>query len=344
MKAVSTHKQPGGAARPHQHFFKKGGGEGFFSQAHDNHPAFFNNLGIQPKLAIGKPGDRYEQEADATAEQVVKKIDQPQPANVQEQVATKPLQTGPKAVQAKCATCEKEENQQKEEETETVGLENTLQRAPIFESDGNGAQQGIMRKCESCEKEEKLQGKEENGALATGNQTLESNLASSKGGGSPLPEATRQQMETAFGADFSGVRMHSDSKAANMNKGLSAQAFTHKEHIYFNSGKDNFSLPEGKKLLAHELTHVVQQGAAKPVNGNNTSASGGSSENNVQLQPEPGKAAAGQEENGAPELKAPDVPKTPKEAVEQTKPGGKTEPEPNVAHLTENQQNQTQAD
>jgi len=88
---------------------------------------------------------------------------------------------------------------------------------------------------------------------------LESQLNSSKGGGSLLPDAVRAQMEPHFGADFSQVRVHTDSPAVQMNQGLRAEAFTHKQDIYFGSGKYNPGSNSGKQLLAHELTHVVQQ-------------------------------------------------------------------------------------
>jgi hypothetical protein len=69
-------------------------------------------------------------------------------------------------------------------------------------------------------------------------------------------------MEPRFGADFSGVRVHTDRESAQMNRELSAQAFTHGRDIYMGEGKYNPGSDAGKRLLAHELTHVVQQGGA----------------------------------------------------------------------------------
>ena len=66
-------------------------------------------------------------------------------------------------------------------------------------------------------------------------------------------------MEGSFETDFSGVRVHTDQEAAQMNQDLSAQAFTHGSDVYFNEGKFNPESGGGKHLLAHELTHVVQQ-------------------------------------------------------------------------------------
>ena len=67
-------------------------------------------------------------------------------------------------------------------------------------------------------------------------------------------------MNSAFGADFSKVRIHTGDEAVQMNKELKAQAFTHGNHIYFNQGKYNPNSLQGKHLLAHELTHTIQQG------------------------------------------------------------------------------------
>jgi len=80
-----------------------------------------------------------------------------------------------------------------------------------------------------------------------------------KGAGSPLPDETRAYMEPRLGADFSGVRVHTGSEAAQLNRQISAQAFTHGQDIYLNEDKYDPGTDAGKRLLAHELTHVVRQ-------------------------------------------------------------------------------------
>ncbi|WP_333395534.1 eCIS core domain-containing protein [Microcoleus sp. N9_A1] len=90
--------------------------------------------------------------------------------------------------------------------------------------------------------------------------SVESRLAGSKGGGSPLPNDIRSFMEARFGADFSSVRVHTDSNAVQMNKELGAQAFAHGSDIYYGAGKS----PGKDELTAHELTHIIQQGGAVP--------------------------------------------------------------------------------
>ena len=140
-----------------------------------------------------------------------------------------------------------------------------VQRKPIFESKNDPAE-GLQRKCAACEKDEKVQKKAAGAARSaaapsSAAPSVESGISRSKGSGSSLPSSTRNQMESSFGTDFSDVKIHQDSGAKQMNKDLNAQAFTHGKDIYFDSGKYNPGNSAGKHLLAHELTHVVQQTA-----------------------------------------------------------------------------------
>ncbi|MGD9928924.1 MAG: DUF4157 domain-containing protein [Mangrovibacterium sp.] len=98
-------------------------------------------------------------------------------------------------------------------------------------------------------------------------------LAGAKRSGQPLPREIGSEMGGKMGADFSGVRIHTDAHAIQMNRELGALAFTHGNDIYFNSGTFQPESREGKHLLAHELTHVVQQG--------------GNSESRISMQPAP---------------------------------------------------------
>ncbi|HAA20558.1 MAG TPA: hypothetical protein DCP28_18000, partial [Cytophagales bacterium] len=83
-------------------------------------------------------------------------------------------------------------------------------------------------------------------------------LSSHGGSGSPIPDTNRSQMEPTLG-DLSGVRVHTDSQAAQMSQDIGAKAFTHGNDIYFNQGQYQPGTSEGQHLLAHEATHTVQQ-------------------------------------------------------------------------------------
>jgi uncharacterized protein DUF4157 len=120
----------------------------------------------------------------------------------------------------------------------------------------------VIQKQDEEEEEETLQMKQGD---SKGNSlnSLPSQLTQSKGSGSVLPEATNNQMSKAFGTDFSDVRIHTNSNAEQMNRSLGARAFTHGSDVYFNKGEYKPDVGSGKHLLAHELTHVVQQGGVK---------------------------------------------------------------------------------
>jgi hypothetical protein len=83
-------------------------------------------------------------------------------------------------------------------------------------------------------------------------------------GGMGLPEATRHEMEAALGADLAGVRIHTDSNAAKLSESLGATAFTYGSDIFFDSGQFEPGTRDGKRLLAHELTHSLQQQQSGP--------------------------------------------------------------------------------
>ncbi|MBW4508237.1 MAG: DUF4157 domain-containing protein [Scytonematopsis contorta HA4267-MV1] len=88
---------------------------------------------------------------------------------------------------------------------------------------------------------------------------LEASIQQSRGGGQPLPDNIRQPMEQEFGADFGGVKVHANSQADKLNSAIQAKAFTTRQDIFFKQGEYNPNTRGGKELLAHELTHVVQQ-------------------------------------------------------------------------------------
>ncbi|WP_017326301.1 DUF4157 domain-containing protein [Synechococcus sp. PCC 7336] len=89
---------------------------------------------------------------------------------------------------------------------------------------------------------------------------IEEAIAAAKSGGQPLADGVLAEMEKKFGTSFKSVRIHTDGTAAELSIRLGAKAFTHGKHIFFNTGQYSPDAPDGKRLLAHELTHVLQQG------------------------------------------------------------------------------------
>ncbi len=90
----------------------------------------------------------------------------------------------------------------------------------------------------------------------------EARIRGLSGGGSPLPETERSFFESKMGHDFGGVRVHNGAEAASATSSINARAFTRGNDIAFAPGQYQPESIEGRKLLAHELTHVVQQGGA----------------------------------------------------------------------------------
>jgi hypothetical protein len=180
--------------------------------ADDDNPDKGKPANIQTKLMVGKPGDKYEKEADAVANRVM---------NMKEN--------------------------------------NTLKMRIDF----NAAQ--INRKCTECQDEEQIQMIT---AVTTKNHSivdLNQNLNNTKGNGKALSPEISEIFGNRMGVDFSRVNIHTDSKAVQMNKQLGARAFTHGSDIYFNQNQFNPQSNQGAHLLAHELTHTVQQGAVNRI-------------------------------------------------------------------------------
>ena len=116
----------------------------------------------------------------------------------------------------------------------------------------------VQRKCASCEEEETLQRKE-TGSASGGMSAPPVVGEVLSGAGRPLDSSVRAFMEPRFGHDFSNVRVHTDSRAAESAKSVNAQAYTVGSNVVFGAGSYRPASTEGKKLIAHELTHVMQQ-------------------------------------------------------------------------------------
>lgn len=267
MKIAETKTNSSSLQKRVDPFFQRGGESDFLSSNRGDGPFFSGKQNsrppIQTKLTIGQPNDKYEREADAVADRVVQRMSVPDAFTKKElNVQTKPLVNSiTPFLQAKCSTCEQEEKLQKKEEEDIVQESPLgLHLKPIFESNAEPDDtKSIQRKCAECENEDRLQKKSDSTDSQVASSSIENSLNSSKGNGAPLPEDTRTKMESSFGVDFSGVRLHTDSSAVKMNRDLHAQAFTHGNDIYFGSGKYDTGSSQGKHLLAHELTHTIQQ-------------------------------------------------------------------------------------
>jgi Domain of unknown function (DUF4157) len=182
--------------------------------------------GVQTQLTISQPGDRFEQEADRVAEQVMRS---PQAQDLaKERYSNLPSISrwvaGSNDQINRQATVEEEEEEEKPETASLLSL------------------------------------KQASGSTNTATPGVASQIRTMRGGGQPLDFGLRQFFEPRFGHDFSQVRVHTGSDAAQTTKALNARAYTLGSDIAFASSQYQPETPAGRLLLAHELTHVVQQG------------------------------------------------------------------------------------
>jgi Domain of unknown function (DUF4157) len=221
---------------------------------------------IQKKLKTGTAGDKYEVEADNVAHKVVHKTAHGSNGLLQskseDEVQQKPISETIISVQTKEMT--EEEPVQKKKEEEKVQKKADEKEEPVQKKEMKD-EEPVQKKTEE-EPVQKKEMKEEEPVQKKAEENnekleIESRLKKTKGGGNPMSKAIKLEMENAFGADFSTIRIHTDSNAVSMCQEMKAQAFTNGSDIYFNKGKYNPNSAAGKQLLAHELTHTIQQGA-----------------------------------------------------------------------------------
>ena len=238
--------------------------------------------GVQKKLAVGKPGDAFEVEADKMADTVVDGGENSaiQKKGSEEEVQQKPLTESISALQKKDLQVDEEPVQKVEEEEEAVqAMEEEEEEAiqPMEEEEEaiqpmeeeEEAVQAMEEEEEAIqpmeEEEEAVQAMEEEETLqakskaSKASPSVETMLKKTKGKGQNLSGDILIEMNKSFGKDFSHVKIHTNDDAVKMCEKLGAQAFTNGNDIYFNAGKYSPDSVSGKHLLAHELTHTIQQ-------------------------------------------------------------------------------------
>ena len=200
---------------------------------------------VQPKLTIGAPNDKYEQEADRVADQVMR-APQEVPLGYMSE-----------------SGIQRQSLEDEEDLIQTKPNESLLQRQPSEEEEEELIQtkplNGMLQHQVDTEEEETLQAKAAPGHTPTVGATTHAKIQSLKGGGEPLSPTTRAFFEPRFGRDLSQVRIHTDSQASDISRSINAKAFTVGRDVVFGAGQHQPQTTEGKRLLAHELVHVGQQ-------------------------------------------------------------------------------------
>ena len=252
---------------------------------------------IQAKLTVTAAGDKYEQEADQVAKDVVQQMNQPVQREGMEEEELQMQRDGiqrqdmpeEEELQMQRSFLQREDMPEEEElqmqrsflqredmpeEEELQMQRDTIQREDMEEEELMMKRDAIQR--EDMPEEEELmmkrdaiqrEGMEEEELqlqrdFSNGGEVqadVESGIEQARGGGNSLDDNVRAPLENAFGADFSGVRVHTDSNSDALNQSVQAKAFTTGQDIFFRDGAYDPASSGGKELLAHELTHVMQQ-------------------------------------------------------------------------------------
>jgi len=253
-------------------------------------------LRVQAKMTVGAADDAYEREADAVADKVMAKRDVVQRAGDEEELQMK-------RADIQRAGEEDELQMKRVDSIQRAGEEDELQmkRVDIVQRAGEEDELQMKRvdSIQRVEEEEELQMKRDDIQRAPGvginddesleqeademgskalqlksvdmsgsfdvEKDVESQISTKSGSGQAIPDVNRQMFESTMGHDFSGVNVHTDTQSDNLNKQLGARAFTTGSDIFFRQGEYNPASSNGQELLAHELTHVVQQGGAASV-------------------------------------------------------------------------------
>lgn len=267
-------------------------------------------LGIQAKLTIGQPHDRYEQEADRVADRVMR-ISAP----IADTMPVNPI--GQSSVQRICPECEEDLQRQPQQPDEEEKKKKYLQRQPLASTitplvqrqvtppqteDEDKKKRPLQRQVKSPnqedeEKKKRLQKKATSEAspdLAPGLQERLSRLQ--QGGGQPLSPTERSFFEPRFGHDLSPVKIHTDERAADMARSVNARAFTVGQDVVFGAGQYQPRSTEGQRLLAHELVHTIQQslGTSKRTQMSHCSSSDSKNVDGREAQPQVVRDVMGQ--------------------------------------------------
>jgi len=234
---------------------------------------------IQPKLTIGEPGDKYEQEADKTAAEVVQRIHAPIPSHGRDM--SQPPSEFAQRMRANVMSIPSHGRDMSQPPSEFA----QRMRANVVQRSGSISQQGMLtneQKLMKKPEEEALQREampEEEGELQMkpmlqrqssegemdATPSLEASIQRLRGSGQPLADTIREPMEQAFGADFSRVKIHTDAQSDQLNQSIQAKAFTTGQDVFFRQGAYEPGSRGGQELIAHELTHVVQQSGSGKV-------------------------------------------------------------------------------
>ncbi len=204
-----------------------------------------------------KPVQKAEKKEEEKPVQMASSEEEKKPVQKEEKKEEeKPVQKAEKKEEEKpVQKAEKKEEEKPIQKAEKKDEDKPVQKAEAEEN------KEVQSKHEEEKKNEHppIMHKKNEGNVADKSSDISERIKETKGKGQTMSEKTAKQMEQAFGADFSKVNIHTDEQSASLNKDMHSIAFTNGADIYFAEGQYNPDSSSGKTLLAHELTHVIQQ-------------------------------------------------------------------------------------
>jgi hypothetical protein len=215
-----------------------------------NIPAHFRpssrSVALQPKLAVGGINDPLEHEADRVADQVMSMPSPARSAQIQ--------------VNRKCAACESKEHEKVRAKPAAAPMPNSVMRS---RDQAHGTCATCGKKADPEQAKVRRRARTAPTADTDGNSLAPASVDRVLGSpGRPLASGERSFFEPRFGRDFGRVRLHHDAEAGASAREVGALAYAVGEHVVVDPGRYSAASDSGRRLLAHELAHVVQQGGA----------------------------------------------------------------------------------
>ena len=239
--------------RPPVRQSEESGKQAFFSSTQEE-PAYAQSSPgafFQAKLEIGSAYSASEKEADEKAEEIVNGTQHNASTTTSDSTSVQ-RETKEKKEEPAAKLIQKQDDKKEKPAAKLIQKQDDKKEEPAAK---------LIQKQD--DKKEKPMGKKkapgESEKKKNEPPNLENLIQKTKGEGMALPDDVLAEMETAFKADLSQVRIHTGPIAVQMTQMINAHAFTHGYDIYFNQARFDPRSDKGKRLLAHELTHVVQQ-------------------------------------------------------------------------------------
>jgi len=221
---------------------------------------------LQAKLNVSTPDDPHEREADQVADNVLRMPAQRAQEGADRQLDRASLKPGITPLNraiSRVISREGDSQASRMEASDTSGASRSEEASRTISRDSLKPGEMAINRASLKPGEDAIQrkGKGDAAEADSGGATdkVENRIDAKRGQGEKLPDGVRGDMESRFGRDFSAVRIHVDKDAAEMSREIEAKAFTVGNDIFFGSGKFDANSDEGRRLLAHELTHVAQQ-------------------------------------------------------------------------------------